>query len=290
MNSLPPGFRSEFVTTDRLRHHVVTGGSGPPLLLINGWPQTWYAWRHVLPPLAGHFTVVAAEPRGIGKSDKTRDGYDTGSLAEDLVDLMTALGHEEFAVLGHDVGMWIGYALAADHPERVTRLAVAEAAVPGISPEAPFFGSAAANNRLFHFGFNRLDGINEELVRGREALYFGHQFASKTAAANELEPHAVEEYVSSIAADADSLRASFEPYRALETTIEQNLSRRQQRLTLPVLAIGGAESTGELVGQTMESVADDVESHVLDGSGHYPAEERPEEFLALVLPFLTKQR
>ncbi|MFD2470883.1 alpha/beta fold hydrolase [Amycolatopsis silviterrae] len=287
MTAIPDGFRSEFVTTARTRHHVVTGGDGPPLLLINGWPQTWYAWRHVLRPLAGHFTVVAAEPRGMGKSAKPRDGYDAGSLSDDLVAVMAELGHEKFAVLGHDIGMWIGYAMAVDHPARVTRLAVAEAAIPGISPEAPFFSSATTNNRLFHFSFNRLEGINEDLVRGRESLYFGHQFATKSAPDNELEPAAVAHYVASIAESPDALRASFEPYRAIEVTIEQNRVRRETRLTLPILAIGGETSAGAAAGETMASVADNVVSHVIEGSGHYPAEERPEAFLALVLPFLA---
>ena len=291
---LPAGFaetfHSAFVTTPRLRHHVVVGGTGPALLLINGWPQTWYAWRHIMLPLAKHFTVVAAEPRGFGKSGKPREGYDTGSLAEDLIALMDILGHEKFAVLGHDVGMWIGYAVAADHPGRATRLAVTEATIPGISPDPAFFAPAAMNTRLFHFGFNRLDGINEELVRGREALYLGHQFASKTADDTVIEPHAVDEYVAALAGKPDALRASFEPYRALEVTIEQNHRRRKKRLTAPVLAIGGAESIGELVGQTMASAADDVERHVLRGCGHYPAEERPDAFLAAVLPFLTEHR
>ncbi|MEV8389110.1 MULTISPECIES: alpha/beta hydrolase [unclassified Streptomyces] len=291
---LPAGFaevfHSAFVTTPRLRHHVVMGGSGPALLLINGWPQTWYAWRHLMLPLAEHFTVVAAEPRGFGKSGKPRDGYDTGSLAEDLVVLMAALGHERFAVFGHDVGMWIGYALASDHPGRVTRLAVAEATVPGVSAAPAFFGSDKANGRLFHFGFNRLRGINEELVQGRESPFFGYQFATKTADGVALEPHAVEEYVASFGADADALRAGFEPYRALEATIDQNERRRENRLKVPVLTIGGDESTGELVGRTMASVAEDVESHVLEGCGHYPAEERPDAVLEVVLRFLTEHR
>jgi pimeloyl-ACP methyl ester carboxylesterase len=148
---LPSGFADVFesvlVSTPRLRHHAVVGGRGPALLLINGWPQTWYAWRHVLPVLAEHATVVAVEPRGSGRSDKPGDGYDTGSLAADLAAVMEALGHEEYAVLGHDVGMWIGFALAADHPGRVTRLAVTEAAIPGISADPAFFGSDGANDR-----------------------------------------------------------------------------------------------------------------------------------------------
>ncbi|GAA0921958.1 alpha/beta hydrolase [Pseudonocardia zijingensis] len=289
---LPPGFTDTFesllVRTPRLRHHAVVGGRGPALLLINGWPQTWYAWRHVLPALARQHTVVAVEPRGSGRSDKPAAGYDTGSLAADLAAVMERLGHHEYAVIGHDVGMWIGFALAADHPERVTRLAVAEAAIPGVSADPAFFGPAGANERLFHFGFNRLGGLNEELVRGREALYFGHQFATKAAAGRPLERHAVDVYVAALAAGPDALRASFEPYRAIDETVRQNTARRATRLPVPVLAVGGSESLGAAVGATMAAVADDVTPRVLDGCGHFPAEEAPEEFLGELLPFLRR--
>ena len=99
---------------------MVTGGDGPPLLLMHGWPQTWYAWRLMMPTLARHFQVIAPDQRGTGLSGKPEGGYDTGTLAGDLVALMDALGHRRFAVAGHDTGMWIGYALAADHPARST--------------------------------------------------------------------------------------------------------------------------------------------------------------------------
>ena len=111
--NLPAGFTDTFasrcVDTGELRQHVVTGGQGPPLLLVHGWPQTWYAWRLVMPELAQHFHVIAPDQRGTGLSGKPPDGYDTGTLAADLVALMEALGYKRFAMAGHDTGMWIGY-------------------------------------------------------------------------------------------------------------------------------------------------------------------------------------
>jgi len=179
--NLPAGFAdmftSRYVDTGELRQHVVTGGDGPPLLLVHGWPETWYAWRLVMPGLARDFQVVAPDQRGCGLSGKPAGGYDTGTLASDLVALMDALGHRRFAVAGHDTGLWIGYALAADHPDRVDCLAVAEAAMPGVSASPPLFGSTQANNQLWHFAFNRLAEVNEQLVTGREDIYFGFQFA-----------------------------------------------------------------------------------------------------------------
>ncbi|MFI6933385.1 alpha/beta fold hydrolase [Streptomyces sp. NPDC050287] len=281
-------FTSRYVDTGDLRLHAVTGGEGPALLLLAGWPQTWYAWRLLMPALAQDFHVVAVDPRGVGLSDKPQDGYDTGTLARDMVALMASLGHQRFAMVGHDVGMWTGYALAADHPDRLDRLVVAEAAIPGLSPTPPLFGSRDANDRLWHFAFNRLTDVNEQLVSGREHLYFGHQFATKSAKA--LPDYAVQHYIDTLAADPEALRASFEFYRALDTTIEQNQKRKTRPLSLPVLAIGGAENLGASVGATMKLAADHVESLVLPESGHYPAEETPEAMLSALTAFLAPYR
>lgn len=287
---LPAGFTDTFesrlVDTGDVRLHAVVGGSGPALLLVGGWPQTWYAWRLVMPALAEGRTVIAVDPRGVGRSDKPVGGYDTGTLAADLVALMGALGHERFSLVGHDIGMWVGYALAADHPGALDRLAVAEAAIPGISPAPPIFNRPEVNARLWHFGFNRLPAeLNEELVRGRERAFFGHQFASK--AVTPLPEHAVDLYVTTLADSADALRASFEPYRALHETMLQNQARSERPLELPVLAIAGARGSGSLVEDTMRSVASDVTAASVEDCGHYPAEEQPERTLALLREFLA---
>jgi pimeloyl-ACP methyl ester carboxylesterase len=285
---LPKGFTgtftSRYIDAGDLRQHVVTGGEGPPLLLVHGWPQTWYAWRLVMPGLAQNFQVVAVDQRGCGLSAKPPDGYDTATLASDLAALMDALGHPRFAVAGHDTGMWIGYALAADHRDRIDRLAVAEAAMPGVSPSPPLFGSTQANDRLWHFAFNRLAEINEQLVTGREDIYFGFQFAK---AANKLPDHAVHYYIEALAANPDALRGSFAAYRALDATIAQNQQRKTRPLTLPVLAIGGTEGIGEGAANTMKAAAHDVHSVVIPGCGHYCLEEAPQEVLATLTAFLA---
>ncbi|MFF0087845.1 alpha/beta fold hydrolase [Streptomyces canus] len=283
-------FTSRLVEVNGLRLHAVTGGEGPALLLIGGWPQTWYAWREVMPALARRHTVVAVDSRGAGLSDKPDDGYDAGTLAADLVALMAALGHDRFDVVGHDIGTWTGYALAADHPERVGRLAILEAVIPGLTPSPPFFGPAAANLRLWQFGFNRLTDLNEELVRGREQLFFGWQFATKAATPTAIPAYAVDVYVDAITADPRALRASFAYYRALDETIAQNEQRSKTRLTLPVLAVGGALWSGANAAQTMRLAADDVTGVVLDDCGHYPAEEQPTRFVEILENFLVANR
>jgi pimeloyl-ACP methyl ester carboxylesterase len=283
-------FTSRLVEVNGLRLHAVTGGEGPALLLIGGWPQTWYAWREVMPALARRHTVVAVDSRGAGLSDKPDDGYDAGTLAADLVALMAALGHDRFDVVGHDIGTWTGYALAADHPERVGRLAILEAVIPGLTPSPPFFGPAAANLRLWQFGFNRLTDLNEELVRGREQLFFGWQFATKAATPTAIPAYAVDAYVDAITADPRALRASFAYYRALDETIAQNEQRSKIRLTLPALAVGGALWSGSNAAQTMRLAADDVTGVVLDDCGHYPAEEQPTRLVEILEDFLVADR
>ena len=271
-DGFPGTFTSRYLDTGGLRQHVVTGGQGPPLLLVHGWPQTWYAWRLVMPALARDFSVVAADQRGTGLSGKPPDGYDTATLAGDLAALMDALGHPRFAVAGHDVGLWIGYALAADHPGRVARLAVAEAAMPGVSASPPLFGSTQANNQLWHFAFNRLAEVNDQLAAGREHVYFGFQFAK---AAKALPDYAVRHYIDALASDPAALHGSFAAYRALDATIAQNEQRKTRRLTLPVLAIGGAESSGEGPANTMKLAADDVQTLVIPGCGHWSPSRLP---------------
>src|SRR5499427_306048 len=264
--NLPGGFTdtftSRYVDTGELRLHAVPGGDGPPLLLVHGWPQLWYQFRLIMPALARDFSVVAVDQRGIGLSGKPQDGYDTATLASDLVALMDALGHPRFALYGTDVGMPIAYALAADHPDRVDRLVVSEAPLPGISPSPPLFLPPLLNERLWHLAFNQLPKVNEQLVTGREDIFFGAEFDA-SAGTNKLPSDTVRYYVDTLAADPDHLRGSFGFYRAIPTTTAQNQQRKATRLTMPVLAIGGVDSTGEAVANTMKLAADDVQALVI---------------------------
>jgi len=289
---LPEGFTSTFtsryIETGELRLHAVTGGEGPPLLLVHGWPQTWYAWRMLMPALARDFSVVAVDQRGIGLSDKPHDGYDTATIAGDLVALMEALRHRRFALYGTDVGMPIAYALAADHRDRVDCLAVSEAPLPGISPSPPLFLPPGLNERLWHLAFNQLPKVNEQLVTGREEIFFGAEFDA-SAGTHKLPDDTVRYYIDTLK-DPDHLRGSFGFYRAIPATTAQNEQRKTRRLTLPVLAIGGAESSGEGPGNTMKLTADDVQTLVIPGCAHWVAEQAPEQLLAALTTFLAPYR
>ena len=292
--NLPDGFAdtfsSRFVDVGELRLHAVIGGEGPPLLLIHGWPQTWYAWRMLMPTLARDFEVIAVDQRGVGLSDKPNSGYDVGTLAGDMAALMDALGHQRFALYGTDVGMPIAYALAADHPDRVVRLVVSEAPLPGITPSPPLFVPPVLNARLYHLMFNQLPAeLNEALVKGREAIFFGAEFDA-SAGSKKLPAEVVGFYVDLLTGDPDALRGSFEFYRAIPESSAQNEKRKEQRLTMPVLAIGGAESSGAGVETTMKLIADDVQGAVLAGAAHWVAEQAPEQLLAELTEFLAPYR
>jgi pimeloyl-ACP methyl ester carboxylesterase len=289
---LPAGFRrtfrSRFIDAGEVRLHAVIGGKGPPLLLVHGWPENWYAWRRVMPALARDFQVIAVDQRGIGRSAKPAGGYDTGTLAGDLVALMDALGHERFAVVGHDTGHFISYALAADHPDRVDRAALVEVpGPPGATPSPPLFLPEPINNKVWHIPFNRVDKLPEQLIRGREDIYFGYEFAIQ---AGKKLPEDVVSYYVRLVSNRDSLRGSLAFYRAWDKTVAQNAQRKNRPLTMPVLAIGGAASWGELVGNEMKLLATNVQSVVIPGTGHWVAEESPAKMLAALTPFLAPYR
>ncbi|KAA6214569.1 alpha/beta hydrolase [Streptomyces albofaciens JCM 4342] len=285
---LPDGFTDVFESTlvrvGEVGLHTVQGGAGRPLLLVGGWPQNWYVWRHVMPRLAEHFRVVAVDPRGVGRSDKPHGGYDTGTVAAELAALMRTLGHQRFAMAGHDVGMWLGYALAADHGDAVERLALLDATIPGLAPPVDLFGPEAQNDLLWHFAFNRKRSLNEQLVRRREHIYYGDQFRHK--AARPLPDSAVDFYVETLARDPEALRASFDYYRATDENIAQNTRRRRRPLAMPVLGVAGDRSQGERLGALLGPVTERLDSVVLPDCGHYVPEEQPDALLGHLLPFL----
>jgi pimeloyl-ACP methyl ester carboxylesterase len=293
---LPPGFSKTFtsklVNAGGLRQHILIGGDGPPLLLVHGWPENWYQYRALMPALARDFTVIAVDQRGMGLTEKPKNGYDSATLANDLVALMDALGYERFSVVGLDTGMVISYALAADHPERVERLVVGEAPLPGVTdptiPSLPLFLPGPAVPHLFHLTFNRLDGLNEQLVRGREDLFFGFIFDAE--AGIKLPNYAVRYYANGFASSRAALSSSFGFYRAWGATTKQNHDRQAIKLTMPVLAIGGETSSGYGPQLVMQTVANDVQGLVIPGTGHFVAEEAPEQMIAALTEFLAPYR
>jgi pimeloyl-ACP methyl ester carboxylesterase len=239
---LPAGFRrtfsSRFIDAGEVRLHAVIGGEGPPLLLVHGWPENWYAWHRVMPALAPDFEVFAVDQRGMGRSDKPAGGYDTGTLAGDLVALMDALGHERFAVVGHDTGHFISYALAADHPERSSAWPSSRSPGPrGRLPHRP----CSSRSRSTRSGTSPSTGSTRcpNSSSGDRKTYFGYEFAIQ---AGKKVPREVVRYYVRLVSNPKSLRGSLSFYRAWDATVAQNAQRGSRPLTTPVLAIGGAAS------------------------------------------------
>ena len=285
---LPDGFSTIFtshlIEANGIRQHAVVGGAGPAVLLVHGWPENWYAWRHLMPELAERYTVVAVDQRGMGLSDKPVDGYDSETLASDLAALMLELGHHQFAVVGHDTGLVISYALAADYPDRVDRVALAEVPGPPTPDHSPpLFAPREVNNKLWHIAFNRAGAIAEQLVQGREELFFGYEFAIQ---GGQVPDAAIDYYVGVLSAPG-VLPGSFGFYRSWDETMAQNAERGARKLTMPVLGIGGEASWGGAVGGALSAIAEDVETVVVPGTGHWVAEAAPDALLTVLSAFLA---
>jgi pimeloyl-ACP methyl ester carboxylesterase len=203
--------------------------------------------------------------------------------------LMDTLGYGRFAMAGHDIGMWTGFAMAADQPGRIERIALGEAIIPGVSDSPPLLSDDRwLSDLLWHFNFNRAREVNERLVAGREEIYFGHQFASKAGAPDAVPAYARSFYIEQLKRDPQALRASFDYYRAIDESIPQNRERlTRAKLTLPVLAFAGELCCGGLVEAELRTVAEDVQSAIIAGAGHYPAEEKPEATLKSLQDFFA---
>lgn len=274
-----------YAEVDGSRIHYVTVGQGAPVLLIPGWPQTWLTWRHVMQALAANgFQAIAVDLPGTGLSDKPQEGYDTGATARRLHGLMQVLGYEHYAVVGHDVGMWVAYALASDYPQAVECLVLTEAVIPGLAPAPSIFAPAGQNIFLWHFMFNQLLDLPEVLIAGREAQYLAYMFAQWSVRQERV---AVQSYINAYATPG-GLRGGFGYYRAIPETIAQNQRRAARPLEMPVLAIGAEHATNDAPLLTMQGNALNLQGAIVPGCGHFITEEAPEAFVAHLLPFLLE--
>ena len=187
------GFTQQMVPANGIRINAVSGGSGPPILLLHGWPETWWEWHVVMPQLAEHFSVVAIDLRGAGFSDCPQGGYDKAMMARDAHEVMVALGHERYAVCGHDIGGMVALPQAALYREAVTHLAVLDVPLPGWS------GWESTTAGLWHFGFHRNRDLPERLIHGREYDYILAFMAERFYDHSRFDPANIEIYAKSMA-------------------------------------------------------------------------------------------
>ena len=258
------------------------GGEGDPVVLLHGWPQTWFEWRLVMPDLARRYKVIAPDLRGLGDSSKPDTGYDLRTLAGDIRGIVEYLGLGTIRLAGHDLGGPVAYAYAALWPEKVERLAVVEAPLLGVKVE----GVENLNHMLWHFAFHQAPDVPEALVSGRERAYltwFYKTFAYNKGAIGEEE---IAEYVRCDSAPG-GLRAGFAHYRAFPEDARQVAEWARTKLNLPVLALGGESSLGEITMKLYGAVAEGVRGGVIPQCGHWVAEERPDYLVEQLLAFFA---
>jgi pimeloyl-ACP methyl ester carboxylesterase len=255
------------------RLHYVTTGSGPAVLLLHGWPQTWYEWRHVAAALDG-FTVVMPDLRGFGYSAKPASGYDAATMAADIHGLVSALELHDVTVVGHDWGAVFGYVYAASFPDEVSALSVVEMVLPGVGMMEEAMQPRPGGQFLWHMGFHSVPDLPELLVRGHERPYlqwFFEHFAYDPSAITAVD---LDEYVAAIT-QVGALRAGLGVYQAYFESAEQVAAHAKIPLEIPVVAYGGEACLGELTLASVRAVAPGAEGGVISRSGHWAPEERP---------------
>jgi pimeloyl-ACP methyl ester carboxylesterase len=259
-------FSHHTASVNGIQMHYVIGGQGDPVVLLHGWPQTWYEWHKVIPALAKNYTVIAPDLRGLGDSSKPFTGYDGNTTAEDIYQLLFQLGlDQKIYLVGHDVGVLTAYSYAASHPNNVSKLVILD--VPPLPP--PGFEDCC-----WWFRFHQTSDIPEMLTAGKEREYLSwfYRFAYNPEAITEAD---IDKYVASYSAPG-GMRAGFEYYRAFPITLEQNREHANVKLTMPVLALGGEYSFGSAALISMKSLATDVRGGIVPFSGHWIPEERPD--------------
>lgn len=260
------------------RLHYVTAGSGEPLLLVHGVPKSSWYWSRIIPLLTPHYTVVAPDVRGFGDSFRPRDGYDMQTIGEDLAQLMSVLGHEQFFLHGEDWGAAFAYALTADNRDRIRKLSFGEMLLPGFGLEEWSYLTAEnvnSNAWIWHISFFHVPDFPEMLITGKEKLFWETWMKNETYDPTAITEEDVNEWARTSAAPG-GLRAIFEVYRATFKNIEDDKKWAEQKLTMPVLAVGSQYFIGEENRRQMERVAENVRYVELD-CGHSMALERPEK-------------
>ena len=282
MTENPSSFVHHHADLGDVRLHFVTAGQGFPVVLLHGWPQSWYEWRHVMKDLAQDYMVIAPDLRGLGDSSRPLDGYDKKTVGNDIWRLLQRLGVDAFYLVGHDWGGPTAYAIAAAHPDAVKKLVILDVAIPGD-------GSAniSQGGRRWHHAFHQTADLPEALVAGREDIYFGWFYRNYGHRPDAIPEADIAEYLR-VYRQPGALRAGFSYYRAIPQDIADNEAIAARfRLPMPVLALGGDSGWGRRmeVVESLRRLADDVQGGVIADCGHWMPEEQPEELLRRMRSF-----
>src|ERR1700726_109178 len=278
--SLPSNFHSRTVhSPEGADIYVRWGGTGSVVVLIHGYAENSDSWAPLAADLMKDHTVVVPALRGIGRSSKPAGGYDKKTQAKDIRAVVTALGYDKTSVVAHDIGNMVAYAYAATYPNKVERLVVMDAPIPGIEP----WKEILLNPGVWHFNFHGPDA--ERLVAGRERIYFDRIWNDFTGDVSKPD-EATRNFFTATYAQPGGMRAGFAQFKAFSQDATDNEVFERVKLTMPVLAVGGEKSFGALQAVIMRHVAINVQEAVIAGSGHWLMEERPVETVALIRGFL----
>ncbi|NNG22494.1 alpha/beta fold hydrolase [Telluria aromaticivorans] len=276
----PSSFRAQQVQSEGATLHVMVGGKGPAVVLLHGFGDTGAMWSPLAAELAARHTVVVPDLRGMGLSSHPEGGYDKWTQAGDVRAVLSRLGIDRAAVVGHDIGTMVAFAYAARYPEKTERLVVMDAPVPGIGP----WDEIVRNPLLWHFSFGGPDA--ERLVAGRERIYldrFWNEFAGNPAKVDE----ATRVYYARLYARPGAMRSAFAQFRSFPQDAEDNRKALAgKKLRMPVLAIGGAKSFGANEAMVMRHAATDVTEVVIPDAGHWLMEEAPAATIAAIRAFI----
>jgi pimeloyl-ACP methyl ester carboxylesterase len=274
------GIVAKEATVDGLKLHYLTAGSGPVVILLHGYTQSSRMWRPLMALLAPTFTVIAPDLPGIGDSDIPSNGLDMKTAAVRIHGLAKALGVQKAEVVGHDIGLMVAYAYAAQFPAETAKLVLMDAFLPGVEGWEAVYD----NPHMWHFRFS--GATPEALVQGRENIYFAWFWnalaADKTRSLPEADRTA---YVADYSRPG-RMGAGWGYFAAWPETANQFAAMAKTKLTMPVLSIEGEKSGGGVLATQAKIVATDVKTVMLPGTGHWLMEERPHETMDALLHFL----
>ena len=276
----PIAVESRFADVNGTRLHYLAAGQGEPVILLHGYAQTSHMWRPLIAELAKTRTVIAPDLRGIGQSAKPPQGYDKKTMAQDVQALAAALGHRRVRLAGHDIGLMVAYAYAAQFPAAVERIALLDAFLPGVGE----WQTVWLLRDLWHFHF--YGEVPLQLVAGRERIYFEHFWNDFAADRTRSVPEADRRLYAAAYAEPGGMRAGFEIFHAFEQDAADFARLAQKKLPVPMLVLTGEKASGEFLIQQGRLVADRVEGVVIKGAGHWLMEEAPAQVIPKLLAFL----
>lgn len=280
---LVPGFSNHYTEVNGTKLHYVSGGQGEPLILIPGYPETWWAYHKVMPILATKYQVVVVEMRGMGNSEKPADGYEKKNMAKDIFELVKILGFEKVYIGGHDIGAHVAYSFAANYPESASRLVILDTPHPDAGmyhlPMLPIPGA----DYLYPWwlAFNQVKELPEELLEGRMEIIIEWLFKNLLKDQKSVDDFDKAIYISAYNSK-DAIRASNAWYQAFAQDIED--SKTYSKLTMPVIGIGG--SGYEMLQMSLPDTATDLQLKRVEESGHFILAEKPNETAEFIIDFL----